>query len=194
MLFLLFLHYYVPPVNHGHAQNTAQFLSCQHLVTRRYLLKGSSTISVAVSSCYPDLPASRGQTVYRKTAGCNSASCYLPARNGELFREHLNHRSPCFLLSSRPNSNLVSAIIIPLLSAASAHFLYSAMVLSRSSQPVPVLFPGSIFQVRYALFKEIFFHRDHRSLLGRRGVNRFRQFIGFFQSRKFDTQTFPVFL
>ena len=47
--------------------------------------------------------------------------------------------------SSRPNSNLVSAMMIPLLNAYSAHFLYNAIVLSRSSSAYSRPFPGKYF-------------------------------------------------
>ena len=59
--------------------------------------------------------------------------------------------------SSRPNSNFVSAMMIPFARAYSAHFFNKAMVLSRRSSAYSRPFPGKYFS-RWSMLcsKEIF--------------------------------------
>ena len=148
------------PVRGGQLQGIdyASSLPVSILYAWRYLAIVLSTISCGSVQSFPGWEVSQSRANCLSKDGCPCPGSYPSAgQKRELSGVNISSPSTTLPSSSRPNSNLVSAMMIPLLSAYSAHFLYNAMVLSRSFSASSRPLPGNYFS-RWSMLcsKEIF--------------------------------------
>ena len=122
------------------------------------------------------LPASRARTACRSWAGCCRAGTGRPARNATNPGSAPRRSAPACPASSRPNSNLVSAMMMPRVSAYSAAALYSARLTSRTCSARSAPSSPAICVERDVLV--VCADRG----LGRRREDRFGQAVGLFQA------------